>query len=130
VYFSSQVWKIQTSGPIFSSLLPFEFSQQSSTSSGEKVLLFGCHDNHFYCLNQLNGNLKWKINLGSTIFSSPSACKTLFFLFLCSSVKFKRQECFIASFFFTQRKSLICSVHPRDFKEQSSLCDLSLCIQR
>jgi len=68
------LWKRQTLGPIFSSLLLCEFRRQE-TAFTEKVILFGCHDNFVYCMNRFTGALKWKTNLDSAIFSSPSAIR-------------------------------------------------------
>ena len=49
--------------PIFSS---------ACLMNDSNLVAFGCHDNHLYCLNQTNGELNWKINCESQIYSNPT----------------------------------------------------------
>src|SRR5207253_1225099 len=37
-----------------------------------ECVYFGCRDGHAYCLERKNGQLRWKLSLGSPIVASPA----------------------------------------------------------
>ncbi len=49
--------------PIFSSACLINVSN---------LVVFGCHDNYLYCLKQNTGEINWKINCESQIYSNPT----------------------------------------------------------
>lgn len=58
-----QVWQFSTSEPIFSS---------PCTSASEQEIFFGSHDCFIYCCN-MKGQLRWKFQTTSTVYSTPFA---------------------------------------------------------
>lgn len=58
--------KFMAGGPIYSS--PCSYRQWNS---GSDFIVFGCHDNHIYCLCAATFELKWKVDLHSPVYSSP-----------------------------------------------------------
>ncbi|RNA26668.1 acyl- synthetase family member 4, partial [Brachionus plicatilis] len=53
-------WKFEVEKPIF-----------SNACLVDDLVLFGCHDQIFYCLNIKDGTLKWKFFCENEIYSSP-----------------------------------------------------------
>lgn len=68
-----QVWKYQTTAPIFSSPCVSANLVQSQGASNDltELVIFGSHDKHVYCLSAVNGKLKWKQKLAAEVYSSP-----------------------------------------------------------
>lgn len=60
-----QVWQYRSGGEIFSSLI-----------SVEDKVMFGCHDNHVYCLSGCDGELVWRLDLGSVLYATPFPLST------------------------------------------------------
>ena len=56
-----KLWRYKTEEPIFSTLCIFD-----------KFVMFGCHDNNLYFLNNQDGTLIWKFNCLASIYGSPA----------------------------------------------------------
>ena len=68
-----KLWNIEAGGNIFSSLCI-----QPLPVSASSVILFGCHDEHVYCLEHSFNSitLKWKCKLDSPVFATPQVFPT------------------------------------------------------
>ena len=47
----------------------------SSPLIADDKVIFGCHDNHVYCLHQSIGSVIWKAGLDSTVGCTPYPIK-------------------------------------------------------
>jgi len=66
--FAYYKWTARTGGSVYSS--PAVASLRT-TSNGTDVVV-GSYDGRLYCINGMNGNIRWRYQAGAAIFSSPA----------------------------------------------------------
>lgn len=58
---NSKKWEFQVKEPIF-----------SNACLVNDLVIFGCHDNHLYCLKKFTGELEWRLDCQSQVYSTCS----------------------------------------------------------
>ena len=66
-----QIWRFSTGAPIFSSpsLLPCDWKMY--LANDHRQVVFGSHDAVVYCLSTPDSALRWKMEVKSTVYSTP-----------------------------------------------------------